>query len=303
MPEGTIVFDLVIPSVWPPEDDVLLLTGLYEGNDVTLMCSRDKRLLVNVISEKNHLSFTSQPLDLPNFPKLKMALGWGGDDSISLAINGNLISSSGGLLKIDASSEIQHRRERINFIDSLVMDNNEELLISTLKELQERIFEPSSYDLLMTSGLLRKLILDSSPLLHLVNRSYKIKVRFPVVKDRVIPKVNCDPSFSMRNVYTDFFNENEVDWLKLDEFLAVSIIEDDKFQYSIRDVILLIANKCGGIHFDQNSNKTEKRLLELSKRFNHFNIDSCFIVLCDIAWSVLTGIKPLIDAITHSRHN
>ena len=59
------------------------------------------------------------------------------------------------------------------------LDNNE-LFLSTLDELDVKAQSNDSYDLLTISALIRKLLIDSDPLVHRVNRQYKLKLQFHI---------------------------------------------------------------------------------------------------------------------------
>jgi len=53
------------------------------------------------------------------------------------------------------------------------------LFLETMNDLDRRLDAPvDEYDVLMIAPLLRKLLLDDSPLVHLVNRQRRVKFRF-----------------------------------------------------------------------------------------------------------------------------
>lgn len=61
------------------------------------------------------------------------------------------------------------------------MLNDSEIFMQTVSDLEAKLTEGSAYGLTKASGLLRHLFLDSSPLVHRVNRTCKIKLQFETI--------------------------------------------------------------------------------------------------------------------------
>ena len=59
------------------------------------------------------------------------------------------------------------------------MDANE-LFRRTMDDLDARTTATDEYEALMAAGLLRKLLMDQKPLMDQVNRTIRMKVRFPI---------------------------------------------------------------------------------------------------------------------------
>src|SRR5947208_11895772 len=58
------------------------------------------------------------------------------------------------------------------------------LFLMTLQDLQERLSNLDEYGMLRTAGLLRQLLLDEPRLVDLVNRKFRLRIRFAVADRR-----------------------------------------------------------------------------------------------------------------------
>jgi hypothetical protein len=52
--------------------------------------------------------------------------------------------------------------------------------LSTLSDLENKISSADEYEVLLSAGLLRKLLMDDTPLMDQVNVTYRLKIRFPM---------------------------------------------------------------------------------------------------------------------------
>lgn len=72
--------------------------------------------------------------------------------------------------------------------------DRDQLFISTFEDLEVRLKSQEEYEILMIAGLLRKLLLDKTPLVDQVNRERRQKIRF-IVNDRSVPTDEPIPEF------------------------------------------------------------------------------------------------------------
>ena len=56
----------------------------------------------------------------------------------------------------------------------------EQLFVRTLADLEHRIVAGDEYEVLMSAGLLRKLLMEGTTLVDKVNSRYKLKIRYPM---------------------------------------------------------------------------------------------------------------------------
>jgi hypothetical protein len=55
-----------------------------------------------------------------------------------------------------------------------------QLFIRTLIDLEKRVTATDEYEVLLSAGLLRKLLMDQTPLMDKVNSTYRLKIRFRI---------------------------------------------------------------------------------------------------------------------------
>src|ERR1700722_2833456 len=115
------------------------------------------------------------------------------------------------------------------------------LLRHTLDDLAARAVSDDEYDVLFSAALVRKLLTDDEPLMHRVNRTYKLAIRFTFnaptrceevvlsdgstfwsIEDGVDPKIGGPPGL-----------DNQVDG-KLDDFLGRRVMRVSGHDVSVR---------------------------------------------------------------------
>lgn len=183
------------------------------------------------------------------------------------------------------------------------MTAKEKLFVNTIIELEERFNKRTEYDLLKASGLIRQLIVDSNPLVTQVNRKYKLKIKFKVVKRYKFDFANVDSNgtkwsnlsgmvFISPDKSSDF-----VELLGKDEFLKYQLLSHHETQFTILDVIKICANKYGGVHSED---IRKGRSLELDRMSSHITLNgskSVFHAIYGIIEVCLVALKPLKNII------
>lgn len=107
------------------------------------------------------------------------------------------------------------------------MENSEALYIATLEDIKNRIDRNNKYDVIKASGLLRLLLLDGMPLIHQINRKYRVTIRFSIVDYSSFPilefsdEPQAPPVIFWQNVDASQVN-TELEWTELN----ASEIED-----------------------------------------------------------------------------
>jgi hypothetical protein len=148
--------------------------------------------------------------------------------------------------------------------------NRDTLFVRTLDDLAERT-RPSAdeYDVLLSAGLIRKLILDESPLVDQVNRDRRVRIRYRIsqpgpyeqmivaegplywsIQDGLDPETNLTAS--------------PVEEVTRDAFLARVVMYVGGKDITVRDTILHTANVVGAVHAGKPHPSREEtgRLLE-----------------------------------------
>jgi hypothetical protein len=130
--------------------------------------------------------------------------------------------------------------------------NRDELFLRTLDDLEKRV-EPGidEYEVLMSAGLLRKLLLDDPPLADQVNRERKLRILYRINASGPDPAVLQDKPlyWSMQ----DGLDPEDAVWavpkdVGRDELLAAVIALIRGRDITVRDTILHTANVVGAVH-------------------------------------------------------
>lgn len=130
------------------------------------------------------------------------------------------------------------------------MEHHEYLFVKTLDDIEARLNEVEPYEILMISGLIRKLFLNNFPLVDRVNQKYKEKISFEIAVPYLLDDIGeadlyfvqdgIDPDTSLPFKKRHFIDRNRF-------FQTIVCILNGK-RYSIRNCVLFQANVMGAIH-------------------------------------------------------
>jgi len=168
------------------------------------------------------------------------------------------------------------------------MDRYERLFINTYIDLNDRVLKHSAYDLLISSGIIRKLILDSSCLVHLVNKKYRLRLNFPF---------NDQPVGNKHKLIMRGFLNGPTG--SLDRFLSTECVRIEKEVYTTKEIIKAFANKHGGIHSSDGASDKENLIVNMNLHQSGIKIMGAGIenpglfLLHQIGLSLLDSLKPL----------
>ena len=185
--------------------------------------------------------------------------------------------------------------------------NPDRLFIYRVEALRRIVKTRNSEELLELAGILRQLLLDSSPLIDLVNRKYRKKIRFIVGQSseeshqEMLKRV---PDLQMPTIaFTSILPSDQERSLTRDRFLGHSLLYlrnrhfEEGYYYTVRDVITACANKLGGVHYDVPEKDNEQE--SLIRGFNEFaslhGAPFAFATLAEIATVVDSAIEPLFE--------
>jgi hypothetical protein len=173
----------------------------------------------------------------------------------------------------------------------------EERLIRSLLELQERVVHADRIHLLEASSILRRILLDAHPLAHSVNRTYKCRIKFPVVPERVDDNAPEGSTYTYINLSPLYASNDEVRLVSWDQFLALIAVRGKDEAFTVREVLDVCANVKGGVHFDDPKSEIADQLLNLDKQFQPALIDASLHAVADLSWCVQRGLRPLVENI------
>lgn len=148
---------------------------------------------------------------------------------------------------------------------------------------------------LEAASILRLFFLDDHPLVHVVNKTTRLKFSFVIARGSVhvfsgLLKTSGTPrtvgKMTQRLGPTDTFN--------LDRFLSEPYLTRGEERFTVKELILHAANKIGGIHYDT---KLADKFTELH---THETDSELVIRIClvEIAQLVMEALEPLTEAVS-----
>lgn len=142
------------------------------------------------------------------------------------------------------------------------------LFVRVLQDLDRTARSHDDYDQLRVAALLRLLLLDSSPLIHQVNRIHRVPMRFAVgqllINDVVDPssvalgsglrivKIRDGRQFhAVGPAFDPEFYKGDARELEWSEFLSALVLKADDYFVSVRELVEHVAYVEGAIHVGQ----------------------------------------------------
>lgn len=191
--------------------------------------------------------------------------------------------------------------------------NREVIFLETLKELNFRVKsnDRSSYNLVRKSALLRLLVIDGSKFYTVINKRYRrkivLKLTYSYHQGSSLSTFN-DPNSGF--ITYRYFNDENGEECDLPKFLKLPAIKINNPQlksylhinkiaeeYSIAELIQLIANAHGGVHFENWDNVSDFMATNSSSPFN-INSNSKTHDLIDNASEIIYAmLKPLEEIV------
>ena len=178
--------------------------------------------------------------------------------------------------------------------------NAEALFLNTLRDLATRAVSSDDYTILGASALIRKLLIDRSPLVDQVNRDYRLRLVFEISESRTsipgVPEPNVwsvqdglDPETSRPGKPRKTVNR--------DQLLATVLAIVDGKPYSLREIVLFEANVMGGVHAGSPNEQKEKVLHAVNSKLAIGGTRASLRQLQAISRVVLKGLEPLRVAV------
>lgn len=170
----------------------------------------------------------------------------------------------------------------------------------TYEDLESRIRSGTKYDLIVSAVLLRKLLFDSTPITSLVNREFRIKLKFEVMKwAKNKPEKG---KLAVETVQPQEGADSEL--INLKSFLSRTCLYYHEHEYSVKDILHHIAYTIGGAHAPKEPTDAKEQALidELMNSFK-FGFGGSDVVnigvglIVPIAKVTLNALSPLLDEI------
>src|SRR5258708_27421251 len=158
----------------------------------------------------------------------------------------------------------------------------DQIFIATLGDLEQRIAAPDEYTVLTSALPLRKLLLDATPLMHLVNRNYQLSITFRINDESPLERVILEdgPWFWSLADGLDPASNNPPGAqapveVKLDRLLARRVLRVNGHDVTVHDLIDQLAHIEGAVHVGEPKTDLAKVLHELSRQIYVNGIPAC----------------------------
>ncbi len=177
---------------------------------------------------------------------------------------------------------------------TLLAMNADELFLATLQDLSERIKSGlPAYDILMSAALVRKLLLDDTPLVHLVNQRRKIRLRF-TINNRKPPSDPPPILWSLQDgLDPETAHRSQPVEVTLDGLLSTPVFLANGKVLTIKHVVLYVANIVGAVHKGSARTEEARTLEQVSNSLQVGGYDPAVRTLQAISRVVIAGLEPL----------
>jgi hypothetical protein len=182
----------------------------------------------------------------------------------------------------------------------------EHLFVRTLADLEHRTFAADEYEVLMSVGLLRKLLMEGTTLVDKVNSRYKLKIRYPMngvsAYERVIYE---DPPvfWSLLEAIDPECRPAQMPGTRApidatrDQLLARRIMRMSGTWITVHDLIDQLAHIDGAIHSHEPKSERELVLHAAAQFFRVGNMPGGVAQVRSIGRVVVRGLTPLREAV------
>ena len=177
-----------------------------------------------------------------------------------------------------------------------------ELFKYVFKDL-EKIDSPqaSEYEMLRAATLLRQLLLDGAPLIHIVNEKLKLPIHFPVCGIEYVKTVfglNPDNYKAIESIHTSTrISGDGPTLLSLSDFLSTQVLITNGSIQTIEIVIKHEAIILGGVHFGIQEYNERLETAYINDDITSFDLSISAQELKPIVRVTMDGLRPLYSAL------
>ena len=165
---------------------------------------------------------------------------------------------------------------------------HEELFVYTIQDLRTKIKLNTPYDLVRACGLCRHLLLDESPLVHQVNKKYRLAITFNIADYSNTP-LSHDHKGSGGRTIEPLVEQTKI--AKISDFLKTKVLYYGSHEFTVKEMILAASHYFGGIH----SGKPDLKLKHLSmlERYSNTEMKMSLWMIRSICKVILNSMEPL----------
>lgn len=303
MDEGTIFAVLRFPTPWPPAADRELLSR-HEGSRLVTLIADPKGRLIFSVGEAGHTPGTHrfQPIAIAGSGRAILTLTWS-ENMASLRLNGQDVmldeDAPGEAFRLETSQAPILQGPILGALPLEAANSDAEyMFLATLVDIDQRLADGTRYSLIRAAGLLRQLLLDSTPLVHVVNRAYHKKIEFEVIDYRTPPPL--PPQAHWQNLDSSRFPGANTITVNLKALLGAPCLELEGLIASVRDLIGACANAKGGVHLGRARTSKESALIDWDRAFTLIGEQPSLLAIAGLCRVVLRGLDPLVREIVGS---
>jgi len=175
----------------------------------------------------------------------------------------------------------------------------EQLFVYTIKDLEKKLAATDQYEILMIAGLLRKLLLDGTPLMDQINTGH-LRVKFiinsrPIPEDKYLSIWSIEDGLDPATAVPHLCKPIEVDRGQL---LSTKILKVGGKVFSVKDVILHLAHVEGAVHAGSTKDEKDLILNRFIQEWQIGGVAATFRLLKAIARVTVKGLQVLESSLT-----
>lgn len=297
--EGTIAAMAIVPIPWPPPVLSKLLEMNQDGALVTLAADTDGRLSVSVLTARQARTRAFGPIRVPGGSRVIVMLRWS-PAGLFLSLNGT------DLAEEEIAAEALQIPVQLGSIENLGCVYKpvalradllpaEELFVATVLDVDQKVAAGDRYSVIRASGLLRQLLVDESPLVHVVNRAYSAPLIFRTIDFSEPPPL--DPVGHWQVLDPSPFSGAKTLDCSLKQFLAAPCLKWSGRYASVHDLITACANAKGGTHLGRARTTDQQLLLDWDEAVSVLGEWPSVRAMAGTCRVALQAFRPLMSAV------
>lgn len=180
----------------------------------------------------------------------------------------------------------------------------DDLFIETLADLERRTTATDEYEVLMSAALLRKLLMDSTPLVDRVNQARRLRIRFRINGETPYQRAVME----LGPVYWSLEDGMDPDLgqppgvqapqeVKREGLLARRVMRLQGEWVTVRDLVDHLCHIEGAVHSQRPENQREELLRAVAKQIYIMGLPAGVSQVRSIGRVVVRGLVPLRGAI------
>lgn len=307
MKEGTSYFEFM-PQQWPPVTKNTLHRIERDGGVASVLSFPDGHLAVIIERGEPNNSRSEhhfQRINIQHAGIVKFAYSWS-ESRVSAAAGGTILAkleeSEGCVLDIKIKEIASYPTGQLSVSPEILERSSREdvLFLETLMDITSKLTSESRYELVRLSALLRQMLCDTPPLVQEVNRYRKVTLLFEV--DDIHNLIPIPEHESLRTDWRTLYpdSQNRVKTVKLEQFLKLVTITHEGVDFSVGDVIDVVAHAFGGVHHGKLRKNNNKKLDAFEKEIFLNGTSMVLCSLVDIGRVTLKALLPLAAIITQA---